>query len=110
MTMLTRLRQLAARARAFVKRDDLDWDFDDELESHLQMLSDENVRRGMSPKEARRAARLRLGAPASLAEQHRDARGLPGLGSILQDLRFASGCLPRIVGTQPRRSPRWRLA
>jgi putative ABC transport system permease protein len=89
MTVLTRLRQLAARARAFVKRDHLDREFDDELESHLQMLSDENVRRGMSPKEARRAARLRLGAPASLAEQHRDARGLPGLGSILQDLRFA---------------------
>ena len=88
--MLTWLRQLAARARAFVTRDRLDRDFDDELESHLQMLSDDNVRGGMSPEEARRAARLRLGGtPASLAEQHRDARGLPALGSILQDLRFA---------------------
>src|SRR5918993_1524730 len=95
MTMLTRLWQLAARARAFVTRDHLDRDFDEELESHLQMLSDEYVKRGMSPGEARRAARLRLGAPASLAEQHRSARSFPALESIVQDLRFAFRLLAR---------------
>ena len=54
------------------------------------MLTDENIRRGMSPERgAPGGTDSYSGAPASLAEQHRDARGLPGLEAILQDLRFA---------------------
>ena len=59
------------------------------------MLSDENVRRGMPPDEARRAAAIRLGARASLEAQHRDARGFPALETILQDLRFAGRLLAK---------------
>ena len=53
------------------------------------MLTEENIRRGMTPDQAARAARIRLGAPASLKEQHRDVRGLPAADAVLQDLRFA---------------------
>jgi hypothetical protein len=35
------------------------------------MLTDDYVRRGMSPEEARRVAVIRIGAPVSLKEQHR---------------------------------------
>jgi putative ABC transport system permease protein len=89
MIMFAPLKQIAARLRAFFRSRDLDRDFSEELESHLAMLSDENVRRGMTPERARRAALIRLGAPASLKAQHRDARGFPALETILQDLRFA---------------------
>ena len=87
--MRTSLRQAAARCRAFLTSSDLDRDFGDELESHLLMLIEENVRRGMSPESARRAALIRIGSPASLKEQHRTTRGLPVLDSIVQDVRFA---------------------
>jgi predicted permease len=66
-----------------------DRDFDEELASHLAMMTEENVRRGLTPEAARRAAVIRMGSPSSLREQHRDARGLPLVETIVQDLRFA---------------------
>jgi predicted permease len=87
--MLSTIGRMAARVAAFFRRRDLDTDLEQELESHVEMLTEDNVRRGMAPSAARRAARLRLGGAAALKEQHRDARALPGLDALLQDLRFA---------------------
>jgi predicted permease len=89
MTVLATLKQIVARLCAFFRPGELDRDFSEELASHLDMLTAENARRGMAPEEARRAALVRLGAPASLEAQHRDVRGFPVLDTILQDLRFA---------------------
>jgi len=36
-------------------------DLDQEVHSHLEMLTEENIRVGMPPKEAQRAARIELG-------------------------------------------------
>jgi hypothetical protein len=50
------LRVLGCRIRGlFVKRR-LERDLDDELRAHIEMLTEENLRKGMSPKEARFAA------------------------------------------------------
>lgn len=87
--IVTRLRRLAARVRAFFVPRQADLEFDEELASHLAMMTEENVRRGMAPEAARRAAAIKLGSAASLKEQHRDVRGLPILETIVQDLRFA---------------------
>jgi putative ABC transport system permease protein len=87
--MLTALREIAARLRAFFVSRELDRDFDEELESHVAMQIEDNVRRGMSPDQARRSALLRVGGPASLRQQHREARGFPALDAVLQDVRFA---------------------
>jgi putative ABC transport system permease protein len=89
MTMFTTLRQLIARLRAFFRSPELDRDFAQELESHLTMLIEDNVRRGMAPAQARRAALIRMGGLASIQEQHRAVRGLPIVDAVLQDLRFA---------------------
>ena len=95
MTVWSRLKQAAARLRAFLAPNALDREFDEELASHLAMLTDENIRRGLSPDDARRAARLRLGGLTSLHDQHRVARGLPGLDAVLQDVRFAFRLIAR---------------
>jgi predicted permease len=87
--MLGALRERCARIRAFFRTNDLDRDFDEELQSHVAMLSEDNVRRGMTREEARRAALIRVGGAASLRERHREARGLPALDTLLHDLRFA---------------------
>jgi putative ABC transport system permease protein len=89
MTMPTGLKHLIARMRAFLGRGDFDRELEQELETHLALLTEENIRRGMTPEQAARAARIRLGAPASLKEQHRDVRGLPSADAVIQDLRFA---------------------
>ena len=87
--MFTALRHITARIRAFFGDDHLDRDFEQELESHVAMLTEDNVQRGMTPEEARRTALIRVGGRASLKEQHREVRGLPALDTVVQDLRFA---------------------
>jgi macrolide transport system ATP-binding/permease protein len=86
--MFTALKHMTARVRAVFGSRNLDRDFAQELESHVAMLTEDNIRRGMTHDEARRAALIRVGAGASLRDQHREARGLPALDSIVQDMRF----------------------
>jgi hypothetical protein len=95
---LNYLNRLVARILAWFKRAELDHDLDNELESHLDLLVEENIRRGLSPAEARREARLRLGNVTSLREQHRETRGLPFLDTLLQDLRYTFRILRRDTG------------
>lgn len=87
--MLNALKHIGARISAFFRRGDLDRDFEQELESHLAMATEDNIRRGMPPAQARRAALVRLGGTTSIQQQHRDVRGLPAVDVVLQDLRFA---------------------
>ena len=64
-------------------------DLDQEVHSHLEMLMAENIRAGMPPHEAQRAARIELGGVEQVKEQVRDSRTGAFLDSLLQDLRFA---------------------
>jgi len=59
-----------------------------EIESHLQMHIDDNLRSGMSPQEAKRVAVMKLGGIESTKEAYRDRSTIPFLESVLQDLRF----------------------
>ena len=60
----------------------------DELESHLQMHIDDNIRAGMSPQEARRVAVMKLGGVEQTKEAYRDRATIPLLENVVQDLRF----------------------
>ena len=93
--MWTPLEHIVARIRAIFAVSALDRELDQELESHVAMLADENIRRGMSPEEARRAAMIRVGGRESTKEQHREIRGLPFLETLAQDLRYTFRTLRR---------------
>lgn len=67
----------------------------DEIESQLQLHTDDNIRRGMMPAEARRQAVLDLGSPEALKEEYRDQRGLPLAEHAVQDLKYATRALRR---------------
>ncbi len=87
--MLTPLRLFFARLRALVTAAEDDREFAQELQAHLELLTDDNVGAGMTPDEARRQARLTLGMASSLQSQHRDVRGFRVLEDLFQDVRFA---------------------
>src|ERR1700730_45384 len=59
-----------------------------EIGSHLALLEDEYLRQGMTPEDARRAARLAYGGVEQAKQLHRDERAFQGLGQILQDTRY----------------------
>jgi putative ABC transport system permease protein len=67
----------------------MDQELDAELAAHLDLAIEENLQRGMTAEEARRQALIRFGGTQQAIEQHRDARGLPGLEILFQDLRYA---------------------
>src|SRR5215472_15977081 len=96
--MTSWLQQLLHRTRSFFRRAQLDHDLDAEISSHLQFAIDENLQRGFSLAEARRLALVRFGSPQQAKENHRDARSLPLLETLLQELRFAFRMLRKSPG------------
>jgi macrolide transport system ATP-binding/permease protein len=85
------MRQLRAwllRFKGLFSKDARDREFAEEIESHLQMHVDDNIRAGMSPQEARRVAVMKLGGIDQTKEAYRDRSTIPFLESLVQDLRF----------------------
>jgi putative ABC transport system permease protein len=83
MTLLTRILNL-------FKKNRLDRELRDELNSHLQLHIDDNLKQGMSPEEARRIALRKLGGLEQTKESLRDLHLLPWLDSLRADALF--GC------------------
>ena len=92
------VRAALARIRGMFLGHRGDDDLREELQSHLEMQTAENLRRGMSPEEARRQARMASGGLTQAAEAVRDQRGLPGLEGLAADLRYAIRALRRGPG------------
>ena len=89
---------VVARIRNFLRPAASDTDFDQELELHLAMAEEDKVRRGLSPEQARREARLELGGAAQLREAARAVRGLPWLETSWLDAKLGLRMLRRSWG------------
>src|SRR5215470_18030201 len=66
-----------------------DGDVDEEIRGHLESLAEQHARSGLSPAEARRAARRDFGSVARTAEAYRDQQGVPALDALRIDVRHA---------------------
>lgn len=85
---MKQLRAWLSRFKGLFLRDARESELDAELESHLQMHIDDNLRAGMSPQEARRVAIMKLGGMDQTKEAYRDRATIPFLESMVHDLRF----------------------
>ena len=92
---------LASRIRGLLTAERQDQEFDLEMAAHLDMLTDDNIRRGLAPAEARRQAVLRFGGPVQIREQQHQNRSLPFVETTMQDIRYGMRAL--------RRSPAYSL-
>jgi hypothetical protein len=82
---MRRLRVWLVRLAGLFDRERQERELAAELESHIQMHTDDNVRAGLSPQEARRQALVKLGGIAPTKERYRRQRGLPLIETIIRD-------------------------
>ncbi|PYT44661.1 MAG: ABC transporter permease, partial [Acidobacteria bacterium] len=75
-------------ARALHLRRGLDDDLSDEMRAHLELMTDDNLERGMPPGEACAAARRHFGNLTRTQERAREAWQFPRLETFLQDIRY----------------------
>lgn len=61
----------------------------EEIQAHLDLLTDEYIRGGMSVADARAAARREFGGVEQIKETYRDQRGWPLVETTFRDLRYA---------------------
>ena len=92
---------LASRIRGLFTAGRQDQEFDLEMAVHLDMLTDDNIGRGLAPAEARRQAVLRFGGRVQIREQQHQNRSLPFVETTMQDIRYGMRAL--------RRSPAYSL-
>lgn len=92
------LRAWFRRLGGMLNKDRHDRELAAEIESHLQMQMDDNLRLGMDSGEARRQARVKFGGVEAVKESYRERRGIPLLETLVQDLRYGSRMLWRNPG------------
>src|SRR5262245_8690325 len=94
--------RMTARLRHFlrnlVRRDRVERELNDEIDSSIEQLTDERVAQGMSRDAARRAARLEMGGADPVKENIRDVRVGAWLDGLRQDVRFGTRALLRRPG------------
>jgi len=83
------LRRFLIRLSNLATRRSADQRLRDEIAEHLALQIEENLSAGMSPTEARRQARLKLGGDQAIREDHHAEQSLPFIENLVFDLRYA---------------------
>jgi predicted permease len=95
---MRKLRAFWIRLKGLLAIKEADADFAAELESHLQMHIEDNLRAGMSETEARRKALIQLGGVEQTRQAYRERQTLPWLETLGHDLRFGLRMLRKSPG------------
>ena len=92
------LNKLRLRLRAIFFKSKMEEELDEEMRFHLERECQENIARGMTPKEAQLAALRSFGGVERVKEESRDVRGVRLLEELWQDLRYAVRMLRKHPG------------
>jgi len=86
---MTRLRRFVSRLGAWTRTESDESRLRAEIEEHVTLLTEEHVRAGLSPVEARRQALLTFGGIEATKERYRDQRTFTSVESLIQDVWYA---------------------
>src|SRR6266852_4388891 len=92
------IRNVNLRLRALFQKQKLDTQMDDEMRSHIEMQTQENIEAGMKPAEARYAALRQFGWVESIKETCREQRGVGWVEDFGQDIRYGARMLYKHPG------------
>src|SRR6266403_5028986 len=89
------LNDLLLRLRSLFRLKSVETELDDELRFHFEQQVAKFIHSGLSPQEAKRRARLEFGGMDQVKEEHREARGVNFVETLLQDTRYGLRILAR---------------
>ena len=92
------LSRLMTALRTLFRRTQAEHELDEELRYHIERQTEQNIRLGMNPEEARYAAQKAFGGVEQAKERSRDARGVRWIEEIWQDLRYGARMLMKQPG------------
>lgn len=95
---MSRARRILSKFRDLFRNNRVEEELEREITSHLILLADDFERRGMSPEEARLAAKRAYGGVEQATQAHRDERSLVWIEQTAQDLRYAVRMLAKSPG------------
>jgi predicted permease len=95
---MRRLRAWFSRLSALLGKEARERELSAEMDSHLQLHIEDNLRAGMTLAQARREAIMKLGGVEQAKENYRERRGLPFLETLFQDLRYGLRMLAKNPG------------
>jgi predicted permease len=85
---MTRLRVLFSKLTGLFRKARLEQQLDEDVRAHLEMLTEDNLRRGMGPEEARYAALRQFGNVSTMKEECRESWSVRIIEELIQDLRY----------------------